>query len=320
MSACTQGTKYVAGIRVWPFRFRLCARSPVYFPAGKAANILRGALGSLFRKVACVPGCRAASTCDFAANCPYARAFEPKQDYYSVGGPSGLRDLPRPFAFRAYQLDGVRFDSGKMFCFDVVLFESPERLLPYLVLAFRELAWSGLGPARGSAELISVEDLESGKLIYQNSVFNNASYSGFFCELTSTTDGTETTFRVEFLTPTELKASGQVAGCPEFSTVFSRLRDRISNLCVFYQRGSLDVNFRELGKAAAQVVLQSGSIRHIDVERQSSRTGQLHSIGGFVGTVEYRGDLGLFLPFLRAGEWVGVGRQTVWGKGVFRLQ
>ena len=38
-----------------------------------------------------------------------------------------------------------------------------------------------------------------------------------------------------------------------------------------------------------------------------------------MGSVEYEGDLTPFLPFLRAGEWAGVGRQTVWGKGFFPL-
>jgi len=38
-------------------------------------------------------------------------------------------------------------------------------------------------------------------------------------------------------------------------------------------------------------------------------------LGGFVGEVEYQGELGEFVVYLRLGKWVGVGRQTVWGKG-----
>jgi CRISPR/Cas system endoribonuclease Cas6 (RAMP superfamily) len=57
-----------------------------------------------------------------------------------------------------------------------------------------------------------------------------------------------------------------------------------------------------------------------DVDRLSSRTGQRHPLGGFVGEAEYEGELGEFLPYLRLGKWVGVGRQTVWGKGELELQ
>jgi hypothetical protein len=49
--------------------------------------------------------------------------------------------------------------------------------------------------------------------------------------------------------------------------------------------------------------------------RRSSRTGQVHSLGGVVGEAEYQGELGEFLPYLEAGKWTGVGRHTVWGQG-----
>jgi len=57
-------------------------------------------------------------------------------------------------------------------------------------------------------------------------------------------------------------------------------------------------------------------VRQVDVVRRSSRTGQVHSIGGFVGEAEYEGELDEFICFLRVVKWTGVGRQTVWGKGV----
>ena len=51
-----------------------------------------------------------------------------------------------------------------------------------------------------------------------------------------------------------------------------------------------------------------------------TQTGQVHPIGGFVGEAEYEGELGEFVPYLKAGKWVGVGRQTVWGKGEISVQ
>ncbi len=56
------------------------------------------------------------------------------------------------------------------------------------------------------------------------------------------------------------------------------------------------------------------------MQRRSSRTGQTHSIGGFIGEAEYEGDLREFVPFLRAAKWTGVGRQTVWGKGEIEVK
>ena len=38
-----------------------------------------------------------------------------------------------------------------------------------------------------------------------------------------------------------------------------------------------------------------------------------------MGEAEYEGDLTEFMPYLRAGEWTGVGRQTTWGKGAIAI-
>jgi hypothetical protein len=56
-------------------------------------------------------------------------------------------------------------------------------------------------------------------------------------------------------------------------------------------------------------------LEYVDAERVSRRTGQRHSLGGFIGVAEYEGDLADFVPYLEAARWTGVGRQTVWGKG-----
>ena len=60
-------------------------------------------------------------------------------------------------------------------------------------------------------------------------------------------------------------------------------------------------------------------VQHVAIERRSSRTRQVHPIGGFIGFAEYEGALGEFLPVLKAAEYTGIGRQTVWGKGEVRL-
>src|ERR1035441_744932 len=63
--------------RLYPLRFSFVARESVHFPPGKSANILRGAFGSIFQRIACVPDCPGAGECEIRAACPYARMFEP---------------------------------------------------------------------------------------------------------------------------------------------------------------------------------------------------------------------------------------------------
>ena len=101
---------------VRPLRFSFLAKDPIFFPAGKPGNVVRGAFGLLFRELAC------ACASEHAEDCAYARIFEPKPRAGGAGGPSGFADLPRPFVIRAAHLDGRRIAPGERFHFDLNLF------------------------------------------------------------------------------------------------------------------------------------------------------------------------------------------------------
>src|ERR1051326_7967045 len=87
----------------YPLRFQIRAHDAIHFPAGKPGNMLRGAFGAVFKRIACIPECRDARSCELRAQCAYARLFEPAA---LRPGPSGFSDSPRPFVFRARHLDG----------------------------------------------------------------------------------------------------------------------------------------------------------------------------------------------------------------------
>jgi CRISPR/Cas system endoribonuclease Cas6 (RAMP superfamily) len=125
--------------------------------------------------------------------------------------------------------------------------------------------------------------------------------------------------RIEFLTPTELKSKDQIADVPEFPILFGRIRDRLSTLSALYGGGPLAIDFAALGERAEAVRLAQCDIHPVSAKRRSGRTGQIHPVGGFVGSAEYEGELAEFLPYLEAARWTGVGRQTVWGKGEIRV-
>ena len=284
-------------------RLEFTARESIYFPPGKPGNILRGGFGNIFREVACSPECPGRGggnirECELRATCVYARVFEPA----STGrGPSGLADWPRPFVFRASHLDGRTIMQGETFWFDVNLFEREKPPIDHFVQAFTILAQQGLGPRRGRGEFAS-------------SATTPVSIS------LDKPEAAVRQIRVRFKTPTELKSGDELAAQPEFGILFARIRDRVSTLRALYGAGALDIDFRAIGERAAAVQMTRCELRHIDAERRSSRTGQVHSIGGFVGHAEYEGALDEFLPYLEAARWTGVGRQCVWGKGELEVE
>jgi hypothetical protein len=265
-------------LRFSALRFCFRALDAVHFPAGKSANVLRGAFGHLLRRTS------SAST--------YQRLFEPS----ASRAPSGLADPPRPFVFRAAHLDGRTVQPGERFEFGVNLFDLAADPTEALLSTFRELAREGVGPTRGRAELADVAE------------------SAMTLSLEPPTQRIGR-IRVRFLTPAELKRENQIEAEPDFQTLAARVRDRISTLRSLYGDGPLEIDFCCFSERAAQVRMTRCELQHVSVERRSSRTGQSHPIGGFTGFAEYEGELTEFVPYLHAAKWTGVGRQTVWGKG-----
>lgn len=291
----------------------------MYFPPYQSGNTVRGAFGSIFRRLTCRPECRDAKTCEGRGTCPYARVFEPRAARGE--GPSGLADWPRPFVFRASHLDGRTIREGEAFHFDVHLFDVREPALPHFVAAFAELAREGLGPGRGIASLAGVDQLgfdgETIQRVFDGEVQTEpAAPSAVDLSAAPSRVGR---VRVRFVTPTELKAGERLAERPEFPILFGRLRDRIGTLRALYGGGPLEIDFRGMGERAGAVRMTRCELEWRGADRRSSRTGQRHPLGGFVGAAEYEGDLGEFVPYLRLGRWVGVGRQTVWGKGEIKI-
>lgn len=228
-------------------RLSLVTKSPLSFGEHDAANFVRGQFGRMLHE---------------GQPELYQRLFAP----VTAGGPSGLKDPPRPYVVRTRELAGRQFRAGEQVPFTVHLFG---------------VDWPG-------SERVVLELKPVAEAV--------------------------TRVRVEYLTPTELKG-GKGA---EFGVLFARLRDRVSSLRQLYGEGALPIAFREMGERAQAVKTTRCELVEVDRVRTSRATGQRHPIGGFVGVAEYEGELSEFVPYLEAGWWTGVGRQTVWGKGEIR--
>jgi hypothetical protein len=215
-----------------------------------------------------------------------AGIFEP----WSETGPSGLSDQPRPFVFRAHHLDGRAVASGETFDFDFHWFDLRRSSLDTVLRAFAEM--------HADTELVNVRGADAPLELCLDPPADPVNH-----------------LTVRFDTPTELKADGHAVESPEFGVLAARVRDRISTLRALYDDGPLNIDFREFGERAARIQMTRCDIHRVETSRRSRRTGQTHSLGGFIGEAEYAGDLAEFVPYLRAAQWTGVGRQTAWGKG-----
>jgi hypothetical protein len=272
--------------QVLPVRIHLEADEEIHLPPGGETNVFRGALGMALREVCCDDMCAGARACALAAECAYAKLFEPRRNE----GPSGYRDSPRPFVLQWAAPFAARLN----------LFDVRTPPLGKLEEAFRVIAKAGIGPGRTKAVLRS---------------FKAQPVLRFpLCGAPALGRAT-----VRFTTPTELKSGGEVCAKPTFNSLIGRLAERVWALGRFYQQWS-DWDYRDFLNEARLVRLVHWEWHYEHRQRRSSRTGQTHSLGGFMGTATYEGPIGLFLPLLEIGRWTGVGRQTVWGKGEIHVE
>jgi CRISPR-associated endoribonuclease Cas6 len=286
-------------------RLEFEALEDISLPAGSEINTFRGALGLALQSIVCKPDCREASTCAARHSCVYARFFEPVWKE----GPSGYHDAPRPFVLRASGVGGGA-KKGELLRSDLFVFDRDHPPWPELEKAFERAAAQGLGPSRGRARL-------------KTFAFGDSETAALRMPLQEEDEdpGRRGRLRLLFATPTELKSGGDVCAEPDFGVLTHRILERLWALgCLYqgWQTGNWD--YRELLDLGRGVRLLDWSWRHTGAERRSSRTGQRHSIGGFTGWAEYEGAVGPFLPVLKIARWIGVGRQTVWGKGEVRVK
>jgi hypothetical protein len=277
-------------------RLTLAPKRSLVLPPGNAANSIRGAFGTIFRKLCCEPTCREARTCDGQHTCPYARVFEPAPPPGSAAL-SKLESIPRGFVFRAPHDAKTDYAAGETLAFELLLFGSAAQFLPSFVLAFSQLIHEGFGANRAPTELLSVEEIapEPPVEIPRDHV------------------------TVRFLTPTHLVSQGKAVRAPEFHHLFKRVRDRINALATFYGTGQIDADFAGLGAASEQIATLRRATQWESLVRTSSRTGQRHELSGFTGECEFAGDLAPFREWLILGQQCHVGKHAVWGNGQYLL-
>ena len=118
---------------------------------------------------------------------------------------------------------------------------------------------------------------------------------------------------VSFLTPTRITFDHQLHTHPEFHVVIRNLLRRLSNLSYFHCGRELNLDFKELIESAKRIETRDGQVQGRDWDRYSARQDTKMKMGGFIGEVEYRGELGEFVPLLKLGERLHVGKATGFG-------
>lgn len=317
-------------LRVHLFEFVLVPEHDLVLPRWNKANVLRGAFGYECRRLVCGPHFHDdCNDCAPLQSCPYAVIFEPAPP----AGATQLRnfqDIPRPYLFRVGPDSKIIYTFSDRFSFRLVLIGSIADYFPYFIVVFRELGNLGMGVNRGKFRIDSVESLDpvSGQAtrIYScndNLVRAERMELGAAQIAESMKAMNPESMTLEFLSPTKLIFKEKEVHEPEFHHIFKRLRDRISSLLHFYCGAATTEQHRELfrllGELSEKIQITRSNLRREENFRLTRRK-EHHPLSGFTGAISFSGDLRPFLPFLVAGQWIGVGKNTVFGNGWYELK
>ncbi|MBM7865382.1 hypothetical protein JOC69_000239 [Heliobacterium gestii] len=297
-------------------------------------STLRGGFGQAFRSIACSMRQKDCRGCLLKSSCPYAYVFETSPPV----GSEVLRNhenIPRPFIIEPPLDQRTLYHPGEQLAFRLILIGNAIELLPYFIVAFRELGQLGIGKGRRTYELVKVRilDPENNKksLIYEkeNPLIQSANMTirGDYYEKSlreefsrhqrGSDSNASQRAMVRYLTMTRIKHEDNFSPAIEFHMLVRSLLRRISSLAYFHHKERLDLNYSAIIEQAAKVRIIDNRTRWVDWERFSSRQDSHVRMGGVVGEMVYEGNIAAFTPFLRLGELVHVGKGAVFGMGKF---
>jgi len=258
----------------------------------------------------------------------------------------------RPYTFRPPLTDQQRFEPGDRFTFGITLLSNAMVLLPYVLLAVREMGENNgigrkIGPKRqrGKFRLVEVRAMHPFRktaeivLAEGSTEVRPPTLSITAADIAAETQRlnerfkTEQALRLRFLTPLRMIYRPKGAERSRlmrrfaFPVFVQRLTERLFSLAAThshhaetYTRDALRQTVHALLLLASEVAILEDRTHWWDVHGYSSRLGREQPLGGLVGEITLDGPaVRPFLPLLLWGEVVQAGKNVVKGEGVYQV-
>lgn len=290
------------------FNFELSLHDETAVSRFPAATI-RGGFGITLRKLVCPTIDVQCSGCLLRHSCVYCYLFEttphpasPRLKQYKT--------LPHPFTLWCDQ-------SGSTLKIELVLIGKAVQYLPYFIYTLKKLGQQGLGRERITYTLLKVA---AGELVVYRDGCDDVSmtFSTDYIECRSGED-LQGSCTLDFYTPVLLRKDGRfVKGYDNYS-FFSTLLRRITSLYTIHCDGDNFDDCKPLLNRWTSEITATPAMKLIQNRRFSTRQNRHIDYDGFTGTVALTGNIGLFMPFLKTGELLAVGKNTAFGFGRYRI-
>jgi hypothetical protein len=307
------------------FAIFLRPQSDLYLPGYKGAAF-RGGFGYVFKSIVCPTHGVDCIHARLGDPCVYSEVFEspvPKDSAVM----RKYTFVPHPFVLTPPLDRRAHFTQDRELCVELVLVGRAIQWLAYFICTLEELGRRGIGPNRDHYRVERVESLDSPgeaaqRTVVYDGTLRRAVATPHVIRVAALSDGSSNgeAVALSFATPARLISSEHLATQLSFVTLFRSLLRRLALLAQFHCGATVSVEpLRELIQEAKAIRVKGSHLRWKDWERFSTRQQSFMKLGGLVGEISFQGQMGRFLPFLRAGELTHVGKATSFGLGKYGL-
>ena len=310
-----------ADIKFARLKLHLTARDQIYLPQF-AGSALRGGFGHALRKSCCAMQGQDCRVCMLKTSCLYASVFETSFNHVSAGSYK-LSDYPRPFIIEPPFFNQNRFQPGESFSCNLMLIGKAIEFLPYFIFAFAEMGRHGIGVDRGRYRIDKITDQfgENDNLIFDGASERfTGSVHAHSLNHFAASDKDNSKIVLTFKTPTRIKSGNHLTKDLNFRLFMQNLFRRLSLLALVCTGDSWGLNYKSLLEKAEAVESTESQLYWYDWKRYSSRQKKAMKLGGFLGRISFKGDLEEFLPFIKAGEYLHVGKACTFGLGKYEIE
>ncbi|MBO8169045.1 MAG: CRISPR system precrRNA processing endoribonuclease RAMP protein Cas6 [Thermoanaerobacteraceae bacterium] len=273
--------------------------------------------------MACIRRDRDCSVCTVKGKCAYTFLFE-TGIYFSSREVVDTGGVPRPFELEPPLEDKETYKNGEYISVSLVLIGRGIDYLPYFIATFDRMGEKGIGRNRGKFILARVTDGYIGNIVYDretgtvNRSITRKTWSDI--ENEAATMRHIGSCRVYLVTPLRLKRDGRLANFLDFELLVRSVLRRILYLAGYFAEKTFDLDVKRLIARAREVTTTKHEVTWYDWERYSSRHGARMKLGGIIGEIEFKGDLGPFWSLLLMGQEVHIGKNTTFGLGKYVLE
>lgn len=304
------------------FRFDLTVTDEIVLPPYKGFAF-RGVFGTVLKELACVIPGEICTRCPFRHTCTYAYLFE-TSPAEGVDGFRRFSNFPRPYIIRPPMGDKRQFRRYDTMSFEFVLIGRASQCIHQVVMTFEEIGRRGIRNGSGRFMIDSVTaigDETREQIIYRKGTLDGGALPLKSLSFQQNENQNATEVTLEFKTPLLLEERGSVqTKPPRFAFLFENLVRRIMLLQAVHGPGGMQIEqLDRLMERAAAVETRAADMRWQSMERISNRQQARIKTGGLLGSITFSGDMTPFVPYLRAGELIHVGKSTTFGFGGYRL-